>query len=109
MEEYEDVIVLVRILKNKANENLEREGDCSEEEVNDKLSESKNIMEQKSEEDKTDNINDYFDSELDKKIKAKQRELTIRFLKEGYSVDKICNMLDLTYSQIEAIVNGEDF
>ncbi len=109
MEEYEDVIVLVRILKNKVNEDLEREGNCSGEDANDKLNESKNIMEQKSEEDKIDNINDYFDSELDKKIKAKQRELTIRFLKEGYSIDKICNMLELTYSQIQAIVNGEDF
>jgi len=108
MEEYEDIIFVVRILKNKEKEDVE--GECNfTEEVDEKLSETENITEQNNEEDKKEIVNDYCDSELNKKIKEKQRELVIRLLREGYRVDKICNMLELTYSQIEAIVRGEDF
>ena len=111
------VVKLVRLLKSESLEELEERSKFVGEELSKqfvekikKLSNDEHILEEYSEElYQTAVKNGYYEEDINKKIKENQRLLVIKLLREGYRVDKICNMLEITYSDIEAIVSGKDF
>jgi len=57
----------------------------------------------------TEAENSCYNEDINEKVRENERQLVIKLLREGYSVDKICNMLGLTHSKIEEIVNSEEF
>ena len=117
MEENDRIVKWIQLLKSKTFEELEERSKFMGEKLSKefvaevkRLSNDEHILEQYSEDLYQRAVrNGCYEEDINKKIKEKQRKLVLKLLKEGYRVDKICNMLELTYSQIEAIVNGEDF
>lgn len=114
MEAHEVIIRIVGLLKSKTVEELEERSKFMDEEQSKKfvekvieLSNDETVLEKYSEElyqkaVKTGCYDDY----INKKVMENTKQLVIKLLREGYRVDKICNMLELTYSDIEEIVSN---
>ena len=113
MEAHEGIIRIVGLLKSKTVAELEERSKFMGEEQSKKfvekiieLSNDETILEKYSEELYQKAVKNGCYDDINKKVMENTKQLVIKLLREGYRVDKICNMLELTYSDIEEIVSN---